>query len=106
MKIFKKIFLILFFGCVIFVAFNFKHFNRFPRIISHWYAKEFCSCFYVMEQPENFCAERTRQWLPIQELKIDAQKKEIWVRGTWTTATARFEGPRYGCRLVDTPTVP
>ncbi len=90
----------------IYIGFYFKHFYRFPFIVSRWYAKEFCSCIYVLERDEQFCHERVRQWIPIQDVQIDHLNKKIAAKGFWIWSKAQFEGPRYGCRLVETRAVP
>lgn len=104
-KFLMAIFILFILGAI-FVAFNFRDFHRFPKIISRWYAKEFCSCYFVMERSEDFCRERVRQWIPIQSYSIDQKNKLISATGLWNTAHALYEGDRLGCRLWQTEVVP
>jgi len=101
-KIIKRFFavvglLLLFAG--IYLAVNFKHTAAFPSIISAYYSKEFCSCFFVTEGTVDECHNFARQWVPIQSFKLDQEKRTVTVKGLFVTTTARYTGDRYGCIL-------
>lgn len=86
-------------GVLVFVVFNFQHVAAFPSIISSFYSKEFCSCYFVTEGSEEQCHNFARQWVPIQDFKLDKEKRSVTVRGLFVTTTARYTGERYGCVL-------
>ncbi|MCS6971750.1 MAG: hypothetical protein N2Z22_02175 [Turneriella sp.] len=84
---------------LLYVVFNWKHFAAFPRIISAFYSKEFCSCYFVTEGSEEQCHNFARQWVPIQDFRLDKEKRTVTVRGLFFTTTAYYTGERYGCVL-------
>ncbi|GAB4444022.1 MAG: hypothetical protein OHK0011_26200 [Turneriella sp.] len=86
-------------GVVMFIAVNYKHVAAFPRIISSFYSKEFCSCYFVTEGTEEQCHNFARQWVPIQSFALDKEKRTVTVKGLFVTTTARYTGDRYGCIL-------
>ncbi|MFZ5629632.1 MAG: hypothetical protein ACOY5B_10920 [Spirochaetota bacterium] len=86
-------------GVVLFLAVNYRHTAAFPRIISSFYSKEFCSCYFVTEGTEEQCHNFARQWVPIQSFTLDKEKRTVTVKGLFATTTARYTGDRYGCIL-------
>lgn len=84
---------------LIWVQWNWKHIDAFPSIISSFYSKEYCSCFYVMQLSEQQCHDFARQWVPISEFKNDTDKKEVSVSGLGRTNKAIFKNERLGCVL-------
>jgi hypothetical protein len=90
---------VLLLAAVIYVALNYKHVAAFPRIISAFYSKEFCSCYFVTEGTEEQCHNFARQWVPIQSFALDKEKRTVTVKGLFATTTARYTGDRYGCML-------
>lgn len=83
----------------VYLLVNFKHTAAFPRIISAFYSKEFCSCFFVTEGTVDECHNFARQWVPIQSFNLDQEKRAVTVKGMFVTTTARYTGDRYGCVL-------
>lgn len=86
-------------GVIVYLAVNYKHTAAFPRIISSFYSKEFCSCYFVTEGTEEQCHNFARQWVPIQSFALDKEKRTVTVKGLFVTTTARYTGDRYGCIL-------
>jgi hypothetical protein len=86
-------------GGTVFLAIHYKHTAAFPRIISAFYSKEFCSCYFVTEGTEEQCHNFARQYLPIQSFALDKEKRSVTVTGFFATTTARYTGDRYGCVL-------
>jgi hypothetical protein len=82
-----------------FVALKWRHVSRFPSILPAFYAKEHCSCLFVLERDDAFCRNYARQFIAIDELEVDRAAKRVRVEGTWRRASARFYGRRAGCRL-------
>ena len=81
------------------VAANWTHLRAFPGVLPAFYAKEFCSCRYVMGREDAYCHAYATQWLPISSFALDEAAKRVTVRGTGVTRSARWLGPREGCRL-------
>ncbi len=84
---------------LLFLLVNFKHSAAFPSIISSFYSKEFCSCYFVTEGTVEQCHNFARQWVPIQSFTLDKEKRTVTVKGLFVSTTARYTGDRYGCVL-------
>lgn len=84
---------------VLYLTANFRHTAAFPKIISAFYSKEFCSCYFVTEGKTEQCHNFARQWIPIQGFTLDQEKRSVTVKGLFVTSTARYTGDRYGCVL-------
>lgn len=82
-----------------YLAINYRHTAAFPRIISSFYSKEFCSCYFVTEGTPEQCHNFARQWVPIQNFVLDKEKRTVTVKGLFVTTTARYTGDRFGCVL-------
>lgn len=85
----------------LYIAANYEDARRFPKIISSYYAKEACSCLYVLERSEPQCHEMVRQYVPISSFRNDAATKKVFVRGLGRASAAAFIDARRGCRLVE-----
>ncbi|MCS6984281.1 MAG: hypothetical protein NZM25_04010 [Leptospiraceae bacterium] len=93
--------LVLFVGG--FVALNWVHIKSFPGIISAFYAKEFCSCFFVEGLSEEACHNYARQWVPISSFTLNKDEKTVTVGGLGRTTTVKYTGERYGCAYAHDP---
>lgn len=82
---------------------NWVHIKSFPGIISAFYAKEFCSCYFVNEQSEEFCHNYARQWVPISSFNLNKEEKTVTVSGLGRTTTVKYMGELYGCAYVTFP---
>ncbi|MCB1141301.1 MAG: hypothetical protein H7A24_01070 [Leptospiraceae bacterium] len=71
----------------------------FPEIISSWYAKEYCSCYYVLKRDKDFCHNLVKQWISISEFEINEKEKMISVTGLGRKNSAKFIDPNLGCRF-------
>jgi hypothetical protein len=66
--------------------------RAFPGVLPAFYAKEFCSCRYVMGQTDAYCRGYATQWLPISSFAHDEAAKRVTVRATGVTRSARCWG--------------
>lgn len=80
-------------------AWNWTHLAAFPGVLPAFYAKEFCSCRYVMRQSLDYCHRYARQYLPISGFELDEAARRVTVRATGVTRSASWRGQREGCRL-------
>lgn len=96
----KRILLGLLVFIIIYGVIYYKEIKSFPSIISAFYSKEYCSCFFVSEGTEEFCHDYARQYVPISEFKLNRDEKTVTVKGLGRSATAKFFGDREGCRLI------
>ena len=86
---------------LVFITWNWIYVRSFPPILPGFYAKEFCSCRFVMQQNDGYCRVYARQWLPISSLTVDEAARRITVTGLLVTRSARWISDREGCRLED-----
>jgi hypothetical protein len=77
-----------------------RELQAFPGILSAYSAKEFCSCRYVMGQPDGYCRGYVKQYLPLSELHDDPARTRVLARGLGQSSSAVWIGPRQGCRLI------
>ncbi|MCB1157228.1 MAG: hypothetical protein H7A25_14855 [Leptospiraceae bacterium] len=95
----KILFLILFISFISWIITNRKHIASFPQIISAFYSKEFCSCYFVMKRSEENCHNHARQWVPISSFELNKEKREVIVSGLGVKTVATFQNPKIGCVL-------
>lgn len=81
------------------VAHNWQHVRAFPGILPAFYAKEFCSCRFVVGQSVPFCHDYARQWLPINHFYLSEPQRCVTVTALGQTRSAGFLNRREGCRL-------
>lgn len=65
-------------------------------------AHDICTCLFVMQMPEDYCQEYTRASPDIARYSVDREKKVVEASAIvlWG-ARARYQGPSFGCTLVD-----
>jgi hypothetical protein len=85
----------------VYIAANWQDARNFPKIISSYYAKEACSCLYVLERDEAQCHEMVRQYVPISAFENDKAGRKVSVRGLGRRSVAAYIDDRHGCRLTE-----
>lgn len=84
---------------------NKKHVDAFPTLPSAYYAKEFCTCAFVLQQDEAFCHDYARIDFPKQLADPFAgwtwnpEQKTVTVSAMGNTTRASYIGGRQGCRI-------
>ena len=81
------------------MAHNWQHVRAFPGILPAFYAKEFCSCRFVVGQSVPFCHDYASQWLPITRFYLSEPQRCVTVTALGQTRSAGFLSRREGCRL-------
>lgn len=71
----------------------------FSHIISSYYAKEMCTCVFVIEQKEETCHNIVRQYVPISEVVIDREQRAVTTTGLFQSNRAHFVSAQLGCTL-------
>jgi len=94
-----KLLLVLLFILLIWIGINFKHVVAFPGIISAFYSKEYCSCYFVVGREEKTCHNYARQYVPISEFNLDTKAKRVTVKGLGVTNVAKYMNEKDGCML-------
>ncbi|MBV6492297.1 MAG: hypothetical protein LDLANPLL_00290 [Turneriella sp.] len=99
LKRFLQLLALIVVGVGVYLLINFRHAAAFPKIISAFYSKEFCSCYFVTEGTIDECHNFARQYVPIHSFSLDKEKRSVTVTGLFVTTTATYTGDRYGCTL-------
>ena len=100
-KVAAGVLLLVIAALALYIGANYEDARRFPKIISAYYAKEACSCLYVLGRDEAQCHEMVRQYVPISSFHNDGAAKKVRVRGLGRDSVAAFIDARHGCRLVE-----
>jgi hypothetical protein len=70
------------------------------QLLTHYAAKELCSCLFVMERDRDFCTSWTRQAPNLRTYSVDYDNKRVTTQAVlYWGASARYQGPRHGCVL-------
>lgn len=72
---------------------------RMPKIGAGFYAKEFCSCYFVNKQSEEFCRDLVKQYIPLSELTVDLKTKTVEATSLGAHRKAQWVSERFGCVL-------
>ena len=66
-----------------------------------FYAKEMCTCIFVLEQNEDYCRNYTKQYFPLERLNIDynSENQKVEAEAVGVVRTAVYISERLGCRL-------
>jgi hypothetical protein len=72
----------------------------FFKVVSSSYAKELCSCLFVVEQELEYCRRYSKQLLPVSSEKIDRNKKTVGATALGITSIAVYRSKRFGCGLL------
>lgn len=71
----------------------------FFKVVSSSYAKELCSCLFVVGLDENYCKNYAKQIVSVSKLKISREKKFIVAEGLGHKSLAIYQSQKLGCLL-------
>lgn len=71
------------------------------KALSAQYAKEYCSCRFVLGQNDKYCAQAVEQVIGVSDYKVNLEEKSVWARGLARESTAIYQTKTSGCLLVD-----
>jgi hypothetical protein len=70
------------------------------ELLTHYAAKELCSCLFVMERDRDFCTSWTRQAPNLRTYSVDYDNKRVTTQAVlYWGASARYQDARHGCVL-------
>ncbi len=75
------------------------YYLRIPQTVSAFYAKEFCSCYFVLERDEDFCHQEHAASVPQIGFSLD-KENQIVSSGLIIKSRAKFTGTRFGCLIL------
>lgn len=84
---------------LLFVAWQYEALSSFRYMPAANYAKEYCSCRYVLKHDKPFCEKLLQTWVPITSLTENSEQRLVAVEAFAITQTASWKSQRYGCRL-------
>lgn len=96
--------MVLFFLFVLIVAWgviNRSHILAMAQGVSSYYSKEFCSCYFVVGNSEQYCHGYLDVGYPISSFSIDQNNKTIDVSAFGFENKAHYFGKKYGCGFVE-----
>lgn len=64
-----------------------------------FYAKEMCSCVFVMGRENFFCDAYVRTFVPVNDISVDRVRGTVEASALWRTARAKYLSKRFGCVL-------
>ncbi len=68
-----------------------------PEIAARLYAKEFCSCTFVMRQSYKECRSAFGQFIPAFYVDINPDTKVVDTQVLWVSGRAIYQNDRVGC---------
>lgn len=72
-----------------------------PEALANLYAKEICTCRFVVGQELERCYEQHAIIMRPSSIEFDEAKKRVIVRVLWAHSSARVVSPRFGCLRDD-----
>ncbi|SMF37068.1 amidase [Pseudobacteriovorax antillogorgiicola] len=86
---------------LIWLMLNWSDIQLLQRTASAYYAKELCTCLFVLEQDESYCHSYTKQYVALDDLKVvnEGSLKRVEAQALGIKRTAVWRGARLGCHL-------
>jgi len=75
--------------------------TRFFKVISSSYAKEYCSCRFVVGQTKKYCHQYALQIVPVSSHAESENNKSIEAKALGYSSRAIFKSARLGCVLIN-----
>lgn len=73
----------------------------FPKVVSAFYSKEYCSCRFVENKDHNECHWYAGQIIPVSSYEVDEKFKVVKSSALGFTSTAKWTNPQWGCLLSE-----
>jgi hypothetical protein len=74
---------------------------KFPKAISAFYSKEYCSCRFVELREHDDCHSYAQQMITVRNVQIDEQEKTVTSKALFFSTTAKWQSMRMGCMITD-----
>ncbi len=68
-----------------------------PEVLANLYAKELCTCRFVVGQTLERCYEQHENIMRPSTVDFDEAEQSVRVRVLWAQSSARVVSPRFGC---------
>ena len=73
--------------------------NSFFKVVSSSYAKELCSCLFVVGQSKEYCMNYARQIVPVRSFQVNDDQKSVIATAFNIQSKAQHRSSQLGCRL-------
>ena len=93
------IFLIVFIGAVHQIIFSRVPLREVPILMSSMRAKEFCSCYFILNKGKDYCLNSVKKGYPLFEYKVDDKNQRITFTNFFAESSAQVIDKKYGCNL-------
>lgn len=93
------LFIFIFLGAFYQVRFSRIHISEVPLLLTTMRAKEFCSCYFMLEKGKDYCLESIKKGYPLFNYTIDEVNKRVIFKNPMAEATAEVVEGRYGCSI-------
>lgn len=104
-KIFKisvVVFALLMLGAGAWLAQQPRSVIEVASIPSRYYAKETCTCRFVLELPEEFCTKEVKEFIPSGKIEVDTDQRVVTSSKFFRKSIARWISKIEGCRVIST----
>lgn len=75
--------------------------KKVPKLLSRMRAKEFCTCYFLLEKGEDYCLKFVLKGYPQFDFELDKEKRKVTFKNPIAETTAQVVEKRYGCRLLN-----
>lgn len=100
--------LILSFFILVFIGIGFHQYkfsvislSKVPKLLSRMRAKEFCTCYFLLEKGEDYCLKFVLKGYPQFDFALDKVAQKVTFSNPIASTTAQVVEKQYGCRLLD-----
>lgn len=73
----------------------------FPKVIPSTFAKDYCSCRFVVEQSKDYCLMYSKQIVSPSSWNEDIDKKEIVATFLTKKTRVKFLNKKFGCQIQE-----
>lgn len=73
--------------------------KSFFKVVSSSFAKEYCSCRFVVGQSKKYCHDYASQIVPVSSYSEDGQNKTIQAKALGFISKAIYKDSKRGCSL-------
>lgn len=73
----------------------------FPKVVSAFYSKEYCSCRFVENKSHDQCHWYASQIIPISSSEINESRREVISSAVGFTTKAKWLNPQWGCQIIE-----
>ena len=70
-----------------------------PALINGLRAKEFCTCYFIMQKGKDYCLEAVNYGYPMMGYEINEKNRAVRFDFLWNSRLAMNDSERFGCQL-------